>query len=168
MNRIIVCLDCPEYQKGGYCRHKRKDVSALTEACDHAKKMNLMFNPEDKEETMSNPLAPQAQTKTCTKCGRELPISEFYARTGSKDGLQTICKDCHNAATKLCREQAAQRARKALAEKRAAKAQEQPQPTEEQPKTVVVRETLTDKQMVDTLREHGWTVTCYRTITEEL
>ena len=213
MNRIIVCLDCPEYQKGGYCRHKRKDVSALTEACDHAKTMNLMFNPEDKEETMSNPLAPQAQTKTCTKCGRELPISEFYARAGSKDGLQTICKDCHNAATKRCHDKAkaqahtekslqetcdmkrcakcgetkpltdfykdkkasdghqswckhcahvdnAQRARKALAEKRA-KAQEQPKPT-------VVRETLTDKQMVELLREHGWTVTCYRTITEEL
>lgn len=167
MNRIVVCLDCPEYQKGGYCRHKREDVSALTEACDHAKTMNLMFNPEDKEETMSNPLAPQAQTKTCTKCGRELPISEFYAKAGSKDGLQTICKDCHNAATQRCREQA-QRARKALAEKRAAKTQEQPQPTEEQPKTVVVREKLTDKQMVDLLREHGWTVTCYRTITEEL
>ena len=38
----------------------------------------------------------------------------------------------------------------------------------EQTQTVVVRETLTDKQMVDLLREHGWTVTCYRTITEEL
>lgn len=25
---------------------------------------------------------------------------------------------------------------------------------------VVVREVLTDKQMVDLLREHGWTVTC--------
>lgn len=167
MSRITVCLDCPMYQTGGWCKHKRKDVGALQPACDHAKKMNETFNPEDKEEIMNNPLAPQAQTKTCTKCGRELPISEFYAKARSKDGLQTICKDCHNAAIQRCREQA-QRARKALAEKRAAKAQEQPQPTEEQPKTVVVRETLTDKQMVDLLREHGWTVTCYRTITEEL
>lgn len=165
MSRIVTCLDCPLYQKGGYCRHYRKDVGALQPVCDHAKKMDLTFNPEDKEEAMSNPLAPQAQIKTCTKCGRELPISEFYARAGSKDGLQTICKDCHNAATQRCREQA-QRARKALAEKRAAKVQEQP--ADEPKKTVVVRETLTDKQMVDLLREHGWTVTCYRTITEEL
>lgn len=164
MSRITVCLDCPMYQTGGWCKHKRKDVGALQPACDHAKKMNETFNPEDKEETMSNPLAPQAQTKTCTKCGRELPISEFYAKAGSKDGLQTICKDCHNAATQRCREQA-QRAREALAEKRAAKAQGA---TEAQTKKVVVRETLTDKQMVDLLREHGWTVTCYRTITEEL
>lgn len=213
MSLIVVCLDCPLYQKGGYCTHKRKDVSALAPACDHAKKMNQTFNPEDNDEPMKTPLAPQAQTKTCTKCGRELPISEFYARAGAKDGLQTICKDCHNAATKRCHDKAkaqahiekslqeacdmkrcskcgetkplsdfykdkkasdghqswckhcahvdnAQRARKALAEKRA-KAQEQPKPT-------VVRETLTDKQMVDLLREHGWTVTCYRTITEEL
>lgn len=165
MSRIVTCLDCPLYQKGGYCRHYRKDVGALQPVCDHAKKMNLTFNPEDKEEAMSNPLAPQALIKTCTKCGRELPISEFYARAGSKDGLQTICKECHNAATQRCREQA-QRARKALAEKRAAKVQEQP--ADEPKKTVVVRETLTDKQMVDLLREHGWTVTCYRTITEEL
>lgn len=161
MNRIIVCLDCPEYQKGGYCRHKRKDVSALTEACDHAKTMSLMFNPEDKEETMNTPLAPQAQTKTCSKCRETKPLTDFYKDKKASDGHQSWCKRCVSVDN-------AQRARKALAEKRAAKAQEQPQPTEEQPKTVVVRETLTDKQMVDTLREHGWTVTCYRTITEEL
>lgn len=164
MNRIVVCLDCPMYQKGGYCRHKKKDVSALSEACEHAKKMDLTFNPENNEETMSKPLAPQAKTKTCTKCGRELPISEFYAKAGAKDGLQTQCKDCHDAATQRCREQA-QRARKALAEKRAAKAQE---PSEKPAKTVVVRETLTDAQMVSILREHGWEVTCRRVITEEL
>lgn len=32
----------------------------------------------------------------------------------------------------------------------------------------VVRETLTDEQMVQALRFHGWEVTCKRTITEEL
>lgn len=58
----------------------------------------------------------------------------------AKDGLQSWCNDC-----------------------RAGKTQEAPPQ-----KTVVVRETLTDKQMVDLLREHGWIVTCTRTITEEL
>lgn len=38
MSRIVTCLDCPLYQKGGYCRHYRKDVGALQPACDHAKK----------------------------------------------------------------------------------------------------------------------------------
>mgnify|MGYP002519128633 CR=1 FL=1 len=38
MNRIVVCLDCPHYQKGGYCIKTRKDVGALTPACDKAPK----------------------------------------------------------------------------------------------------------------------------------
>ena len=103
MSRSVVCRDCPNYEKGGYCRHKRKDIGALTPACDYALTLNNKFNPEDNDEPMGN-LAPQAKTKTCTKCGRELPISEFYAKAGSKDGLQTICKECHNEAIKKSRE----------------------------------------------------------------
>jgi hypothetical protein len=37
-----------------------------------------------------------------------------------------------------------------------------------QPTTIVVRETLTDEQMVNILREHGWEVTCRRTVTQEI
>lgn len=213
MTRLVVCMDCPNYQKGGYCTHKRKDVSALAPACDYAKTINQEFNPEDTDEPMTKPLAPQAQTKTCTKCGRELPISEFYAKAGSKDGLQTQCKECHNAATRksiekrkadnifngpgikscprcgqdLPKEAFGKNARtrdglqpyckKCRSEARKGKTSRPGRETatkytktaQDQPKAgVVVRETLTDKQMVDLLREHGWTVTCYRTITEEL
>lgn len=39
------------------------------------------------------------ETKVCTKCGRELPTTEFYALKTSKDGLQSYCKRCHCAAT---------------------------------------------------------------------
>lgn len=156
MSRIVTCLDCPLYQKGGYCRHYRKDVGALQSACDHAKKMDLTFNPEDKEEDMA--IAPiqieiTNATKTCSKCGETKPLTDFYKDKKASDGHQSWCKRCVSVDN-------AQRARKAKAEKRTAKA--------EQTQTVVVRETLTDKQMVDLLREHGWTVTCYRTITEEL
>lgn len=159
MSRIVTCLDCPLYQKGGYCRHYRKDVGALQPACDHAKKMDLTFNPEDKEE--EEDMAAKAPieieitnaTKTCTKCGETKPLTDFYKDKKASDGHQSWCKRCVSVDN-------AQRARKAKAEKRTAKA--------EQTQTVVVRETLTDKQMVDLLREHGWTVTCYRTITEEL
>ena len=161
MNRIVVCLDCPSYQKGGYCTHRRKDVSALQPACDHAKKTDLTFNPEDKEEDMNAThtsieveIAKDApEIKTCSKCGETKPLTDFYKDKNASDGHQSWCKRC------VCVDNA-QRARKAKAEKRTAKA--------EQTQTVVVRETLTDKQMVDLLREHGWTVTCYRTITEEL
>lgn len=33
-------------------------------------------------------------TKKCTKCGRELPVTEFNKNRNSKDGLQYICRSC--------------------------------------------------------------------------
>ena len=161
MSRIVVCMDCPNYEKGGYCRHKHKDVGALALACDHAKELNKKFNPEDNEETMGN-LAPQAKTKTCTKCGRELPISEFYARTGAKDGLQTICKECHNAKTK-----------ESVARRKAQAEDAKPKDTIKELTEAVAGITnglkaVADRTLVDELRARGWTVTCTRTITEEL
>lgn len=34
------------------------------------------------------------ETKKCTNCGRELPVSEFYKSKVSADGLKYQCKDC--------------------------------------------------------------------------
>lgn len=34
------------------------------------------------------------ETKTCKKCGRELPLSEFNKDKSRKDGLQRMCKKC--------------------------------------------------------------------------
>lgn len=36
-------------------------------------------------------------TKKCPKCGRELPITEFYTNIRNKDGLQDKCKECQKA-----------------------------------------------------------------------
>lgn len=36
----------------------------------------------------------ESKTKVCLKCGRELPLSEFYKKLTSKDGLQSYCKHC--------------------------------------------------------------------------
>lgn len=33
-------------------------------------------------------------TKTCTKCGRTLPVSEYWQSRTSKDGLYCYCKEC--------------------------------------------------------------------------
>ena len=33
-------------------------------------------------------------SKKCTKCGNEKPLTEFYKRTSSRDGLCFICKTC--------------------------------------------------------------------------
>ena len=35
-----------------------------------------------------------AETKTCTKCKKELPVEYFCRRTGARDGLQGYCKSC--------------------------------------------------------------------------
>lgn len=169
MTRLVVCMDCPNYQKGGYCTHRRKDVAALQPACDHA--MNQKFNPEDTEETMETlstqdyqKPAPEPETcqeptntKKCPRCGRELPASAFGRHARTSDGLQPYCKECRSEARKG---KTSRPGRKT--------ATQYIKTAQEQPKTVVVRETLTDKQMVDILRQHGWTVTCTRTITEEL
>lgn len=34
--------------------------------------------------------------KRCSKCGRELPLTEFYKKKDTKDGLQYYCKSCQN------------------------------------------------------------------------
>ena len=37
------------------------------------------------------------ETKVCKKCGRELPLSDFYTNSKAKDGYATYCKVCSNA-----------------------------------------------------------------------
>lgn len=39
-------------------------------------------------------------TKICSKCGRELPLSEFSKHKRSKDGLQPYCKECKKECNK--------------------------------------------------------------------
>ncbi len=40
-------------------------------------------------------------TKKCPKCGRELPITEFYKNRKHPDGLQPMCKDCNKAYSRM-------------------------------------------------------------------
>lgn len=36
----------------------------------------------------------EENTKVCSKCGRELPLSNFHRQSDSKDGYRYICKEC--------------------------------------------------------------------------
>lgn len=36
----------------------------------------------------------EIKTKKCSKCGRELPLNEFYLNRAAADGLQAWCKEC--------------------------------------------------------------------------
>lgn len=99
MDRIVVCLDCPHYQKGGYCIKTRRDVGALTPACNKAPKDTL----EDLDMIeAAEPQEPEPQEtsghKKCTKCGRVLPLSSYgwiNAKTGRKK--RRMCQECYSA-----------------------------------------------------------------------
>lgn len=96
MNRIVVCLDCPHYQKGGYCTKTRKDVGALSPACDKAPQEKTDGDAVDTVEIIEN--APQT-TKKCERCGENLPLS-MYEWINTKDGrkLRRICSNCYHEA----------------------------------------------------------------------
>ena len=93
MNRIVVCLDCPHYQKGGYCTKTRKDVGALSPACDKAPQEKT---DDDILDTVEIAEEPQT-TKKCERCGEVLPLSSFgwiNAKNGRR--MRRICKDCYH------------------------------------------------------------------------
>lgn len=97
MNKIIFCLNCPHYQNGGYCSKTRKDVGALTPACDKAPKEKTDDDDIiDTTESIEN--APQT-TKKCERCGEILPLS-MYEWINTKDGrkLRRICSNCYHEA----------------------------------------------------------------------
>ena len=43
---------------------------------------------------------PEIATKVCSKCGRELPVSEFGRHAKTKDGYQPVCRECRSAEMK--------------------------------------------------------------------
>ena len=42
----------------------------------------------------------EVKTKKCSRCGKELPIDNFYRDNRTKDGLYCDCKECHSKITK--------------------------------------------------------------------
>ena len=38
--------------------------------------------------------------KECSRCHRTLPVTEFYKKSGTSDGLQCYCKQCQNELNK--------------------------------------------------------------------
>ena len=37
------------------------------------------------------------KTKKCSRCNRELPVTEFHKNSRTKDGLLSVCKSCRSA-----------------------------------------------------------------------
>ena len=80
------CGSCGYYAMtslhGPWCSTHRKEVSPLKE---HNK---CWTDPSDMPDENGG------MTKVCSKCGRELPVSEFGRHSRTKDGYQPCCKEC--------------------------------------------------------------------------
>ena len=46
----------------------------------------------------------EIKTKICQCCGKELPITEFYKNSVTKDGFEPYCKTCKAESNKMCYE----------------------------------------------------------------
>lgn len=165
MNRIVVCLDCPNYLIGGVCNLTKKDVGALQPACEKSKELTQLIEDETMNTTtpQTAPVAPQ--TKHCSRCGQDLPLDAFGLNRSAPDGKQHWCKTCMNAATSRAK---SNRPENASAKAKAKGDRPVKKIALKETQTIVVREQMTDEQMVKALRDRGWEVTCKRTVTEEL
>lgn len=138
-----TCGNCARLRgTDGYCMKKATYVNALGEApeCFEAAAEPTIVN-QDKQEP---------RTKLCELCGRELPLDAFsWHKSGRR---KKICKECQSRRIKAGNDRSdkVQRKRSEITSKADA-------PQEN-----------TDAEMVTLLRSRGWTVTCTRTITEEL
>lgn len=137
----------------GYTR-SNKGEKIRRRTCDKCYTQAMRKNGKKKKTTIKKEKPMETTpTKRCSKCGEEKPLNDFGANRTNKDGKQRWCKTCMNKATSRKRDN-----RGEATQKEPAKAEKQ----------IVVRETLTDAQMVMALRAHGWQVSCTRTVTEEL
>ena len=143
---MTYCCDCYYYREdreGGGCYEpdrpvNKRAVGWLSPACNKAKPK------EDK--TMDQ------EKKTCTKCGRELPLSEF---SRNRYGLLSVCKTC-------CKEgRLASRKKPEPADSAILRIPK----TESQIDTRFFFGNVPDEELVAELRNRGYEVTCTKTIT---
>ena len=137
------CSTCAFFNgENGYCRKLGKDVNPLQmEDCTKYIATESVSSHEPERPT----------TKVCKDCGRELPLDAFgFHKSGVR---KCVCRECQGRRLKAARDAKIAKNAKKLA------------PSAKQ---LAPNANLTDAQMVALLREHGWVVTCTRTITEEL
>lgn len=82
-----TCKDC--YRRNpatGYCPVRTYEVEENHETCG-----SYATPPRDMNEPK------EEATKTCKRCGKELPLSSF---SRNRNGLLGVCKDCMKAAQK--------------------------------------------------------------------
>lgn len=97
------------------------------------------------------------ETKKCSKCGRELPKSEFYRNPRTKDGLQSWCRACSNKQSVVSHRKKANKVKEQLKKLAAMEAKQKPV---EQPKHKVytnpVLAPITPREMMLELKARGY------------
>ena len=153
-----TCGKCQSFrQSDGYCFKKGAFINALSvQGCFEHRTDKLQDESEEKP-----------RTKVCKKCGRELPLESFaWHKSGCRKG---VCRECTSEALKKARaKKAASKADEPIVTVKPEAKKRRAEEIERNANKVALNANYTDEQMVALLREHGWTVTCVRTVHEEL
>jgi hypothetical protein len=80
---IVICDECGVLVYKELINRAPGEYNEMQEVWETLDLCNECYEKRENEET-----------KTCTKCERELPLSEFHKNRATKDGLQSWCKDC--------------------------------------------------------------------------
>jgi hypothetical protein len=96
----VSCTECG----GFYFVHPRRltKTKFCSYACGGAARFREMH-------AIRRRSASSGQMKVCSRCGLEKPYSEFFSRSGNKDGLRGKCKSCCGAQSKAWRDANADR-----------------------------------------------------------
>lgn len=84
----MICGHCIFF-RDGFCRNpksKRTLVGYFREKCDYYEQSEEKTTMQSEEKT--------PKLKRCCHCHRELPLEAFGKRKMSKDGRQSVCKEC--------------------------------------------------------------------------
>ena len=90
---MAICKECASRKNWEYY-HREELAQRQADLERHRKKMD-----EEKARKIEA-RKPLVAEKTCSKCGKTKPASEFHANVRSKDHLSSYCKDCNNKAAK--------------------------------------------------------------------
>lgn len=100
VNAIFLCL--PSFAPMGRVRLAVTRAARLS-TCFHTLPTPAE-NREKKSLDWSVPAMNPSESKRCTKCGEEKPLSEFYRNKTKKDGRNPFCKPCANKCHSVYRE----------------------------------------------------------------
>lgn len=101
-----------------------------------------------------------ANTKVCSRCGKELPIEEFPKNFRAKDGHLSMCRSCKGEIMKEANKNKIENAAQ-----KSASVKFDPFGSDSSLSQSKSLRDYTPQELVDHLRVNGWEVSCTKTIT---